>query len=279
MKLYLVGADEKLYDTLEEFGIQHLLISFAAIPKRKPWKFDRRFKWFLDSGAFTAMTTGHQIRLHDYIRYVQEHQDELELYANLDVIGDAKGTYENQQAMEKVGLNPLPAYHYGEDLTYLQMYCSTHEYIALGGVAGRNWTYQRWEDWYREVFAFFPHQKFHAFGVTSPYILARFPFYSADSAAWIRTDIYGAVLTPWGGYSASERTRDKPDHLLNLTGHEGEMVRQWLQDEHSLTPEHLIEDPALRTRLNLKWFAEFERDYKPPSLELYQPPLIPLEEE
>ena len=70
---------------------------------------------FLDSGAFSAMTQGVKIDIYEYIDFIKEHEDVLEVYANLDVIGSAEGTWKNQMIMEEAGLKPLPVFHYGED--------------------------------------------------------------------------------------------------------------------------------------------------------------------
>ena len=102
---------------------------------------------FLDSGAFSAWTQGVEIDIQEYIEFIKKHKDIIEVYANLDIIsrGDtsaakkeaAQKTLKNQIIMEKAGLAPLPVFHVGEPLKYLKYYMSNYEYIALGGMVGK----------------------------------------------------------------------------------------------------------------------------------------------
>ena len=80
----------------------------------------KRVELFLDSGAFSAWSQGKEINIEDYIQFIKEHKDVIDVYANLDVIGDAEATWRNQLRMEKAGLNPLPVFHYGEDISWLK---------------------------------------------------------------------------------------------------------------------------------------------------------------
>ena len=89
---------------------------------------------FLDSGAYSAWTSGKELLVEDYIEYIKEHKDYIDVYANLDVIGSAEGTWENQRKMEAAGSSPLPVYHVNEPLKYLDM-CMEYDYFAVGGMA------------------------------------------------------------------------------------------------------------------------------------------------
>lgn len=156
---------------------------------------------FLDSGAYSAWAQGITIDIQDYIDFVKEHERDLALYAVLDVIGDAEGTLKNQKIMEKAGLNPLPCFHFGEDLKYLKMYVKEYEYLALGGLAAMGSKPQMF-DFLDKAFDIicdkdgYPKIKIHGFGVTSLRAMKRYPWYSVDSTSWLLTARMGFMLVP-----------------------------------------------------------------------------------
>jgi hypothetical protein len=121
---------------------------------------------FLDSGAYTALTKNTTINLTDYIRFIKANLEYLEVYTNLDCIGNAEETLINQKVMEDCGLKPLPCY----------------EYVALRGmVGGRKESLLSWLDQCWRVICkapdFIPKNKIHGFGLTSPELIARYPWY------------------------------------------------------------------------------------------------------
>lgn len=157
---------------------------------------------FLDSGAFSAWSQGAEIDIQEYIQFIKEHQDVIDVYANLDVIGDAKGTYENQRIMEEVGLSPLPVFHYKEDEKWLERYLKRgYDYIALGGlVTDESTSIHKWLDYIFEEYITdsngMPVVKVHGFGLTSLKLMLRFPWYSVDSTSWVTTGRMGAIYVP-----------------------------------------------------------------------------------
>lgn len=147
---------------------------------------------FLDSGAFSAWTQGVNIDIQDYIAFIKEHQDVIEVYANLDIISRgnstmdkkqaAEKTLENQRIMEEAGLSPLPVFHVGEVFSYLQYYINNYEYIALGGMVGKQKS--TLIPWLDDCFGQFicdkkgnPKVKVHGFGLTSLSLMLRYPWY------------------------------------------------------------------------------------------------------
>lgn len=157
---------------------------------------------FLDSGAFSAETQGAKIDIQEYIDFIKEHQDVIEVYANLDVIGDPVGTWKNQKIMERAGLSPLPTFHYGTDLKWLKRYLSTgYDYIALGGMVPISTpNLQLWLD---DLFpnhlcdeAGMPVIKVHGFGLTSLRLMLRYPWWSVDSTSWVMTGRMGSIYVP-----------------------------------------------------------------------------------
>lgn len=144
---------------------------------------------FLDSGAFSAFTKEASIDLKEYCKYIKKHLDMLTCYAGLDVIGDDKASLKNQHYMEKKGLDPIPCFHYGEDFKYLQHYIDNYDYIAIGGlIAAGNRNMKPFLD---KIFSDYvcdsdgkPKVRIHGFAMTSPVLMARYPWYSVDSSSW-----------------------------------------------------------------------------------------------
>lgn len=157
---------------------------------------------FLDSGAFSAFTQGIEINIQDYIAFIKEHKQYLEVYANLDVIGDAEGTLKNQRIMEKAGLKPLPCFHAGEDFKYLKYYVDNYPYIAIGGVAqlrDKKQLISFMDKCFSEYICGqdgIPKVKVHGFAVTSLDLMLRYPWYSVDSTSWVVTGRMGGVYVP-----------------------------------------------------------------------------------
>ena len=166
---------------------------------------DKKVELFLDSGAYSAFTQNVKIDIQDYIQFIKDNQSSIDLYANLDVIGDAEKTWHNHQIMTRAGLNPMPVFHYGEDDSWLKRYLAKGcNYIALGGLVGGS------SDgltlWLDRLFSTllcdekgFPKIKIHGFGLTSLKMMLRYPWYSVDSTSWVVTGRMGGIFIPrWG---------------------------------------------------------------------------------
>src|SRR6266581_8688419 len=100
-----VTTAEQETSLCQDAGITRRLLSFADIDS---WGKDAFAFWtsprapmpfFLDSGAFGALTRGATIDLDRYIAWIKQHQDHLSPYASLDVIGDYKGSAQNYDYM------------------------------------------------------------------------------------------------------------------------------------------------------------------------------------
>lgn len=162
---------------------------------------EKKVSLFLDSGAFSAWSLGSEIKLEDYIAFIKQYKDYISIYAVLDVIGDAEGTWQNQKKMEEAGLHPLPCFHFGEPWRYLDRYIDQYDYIALGGLAKKKGN--------SEMFEFLnacfdricdanglPLVKVHGFGVTNFRAMSSYPWYSVDSTTWLITSRMGSILVP-----------------------------------------------------------------------------------
>jgi hypothetical protein len=147
----------------------------------------------LDSGAFSAHTSGVPIDLSRYI------DDCLALLAGpdppgaifaLDVIGDPEASARNCERMQAAGVPAVPTFHRGSPWHYLDALARTDARIALGGLALRNaagapiLSVNAKIAYVEECYARLWPRWCHVFGCTDERVLGRFPVASADSTSW-----------------------------------------------------------------------------------------------
>jgi hypothetical protein len=95
MILYLAALSSYL-DLLPRIGRSNILTSYVET-KRPDRELCERI--FLDSGAYTAKSSGKEIALRDYIDFCHKHKDAFDVICGLDVIGDPKQSVENQKGV------------------------------------------------------------------------------------------------------------------------------------------------------------------------------------
>jgi len=204
---------------------------------------EQKAQVFLDSGAFSAHSLGVSINIDDYCDYIIRNRDILRvedgavMASVLDGIGDPLKTWQNQLYMEQHGAKPLPCFHFGEDPRYLDWYVERYEYITIGGLVGKAQRDQEvWLDriWEKHMLdrSGKAKLKVHAFGMTSPALMKRYPWYSCDSSSWIQAAAFGSIFTSeHGPLAVSKDSPSKHDagrHLTTLTDVERASVEAML---------------------------------------------------
>lgn len=220
MKTWLCGSDKSIWPlrAMVEAGYTNCLTSFEYLSlsagKLKVIK-PSDFRFFLDSGAYSAWSRGTVIDLDEYIAFIKQNIDLIEVYASLDVIPGVPGrnateaerneaaeqSWKNYLYMVGDGLDPLPVYHYGEDMRFLErMLEHKIPYIGIGGLVGIPGERRRL--WLDRVFDRITDQegrplvKTHGFGMTSVPLIFRYPWFSVDSTTWIKITANGAIYLP-----------------------------------------------------------------------------------
>jgi len=205
---------------------------------------------FLDSGAFSADSQKTPIDVWEYMAYINENFDYISTYVVLDVIGNAEETWKNQALMESEGLNPLPVYHVEDPIEYLYK-CLEYDYFALGGMAGGIGHAARiaFLDKCFEIICDskgnLPRSRIHGFGIMSPDLITRYPFFSLDTASWVAYTQYGMILIPktdrHGNYqynktptrvfvtAKSPKTSIEGAHIKNMTTSERQAVIKFIE--------------------------------------------------
>ena len=174
-----------------------------------------QFRFFLDSGAYSAWSRGSVIDLDEYVAFIRANIEHIDVYPCLDVIPGklneiasgkerddaAEATWQNFLYMRAEGLDPIPVYHYGEHERHLErMLAYGCDYIGIGGLVGVSGPLRML--WLDRLFKRItdakgmPIVKTHGFGMTSVPLIFRYPWYSVDSTTWIKITMSGAVLLP-----------------------------------------------------------------------------------
>lgn len=254
---------------------------------------DKKYSWFIDEASDTGFSEGFLDYLDTYGKFVQENEDALEIYANVDVIFSPELTWQSQQYLEQEwGISPIPVIHYGTPLHWLEKYLEAdYEYIALGGIGQEisHSVYRAWADRAFDLICAQPSRKplvkVHGFALTSVPLMRRYPWYSVDSTSWISFGAYGQIIVPprrqgnwvydetYQVYRMSTRSStgfNKRPILLTQKEHEKQLVLDYINEkgfplgvseekdgEQVVVEPGLCNDDKLRTELNALYFIDF----------------------
>lgn len=153
--------------------------------------------YLLDSGAFSAYTQNVVIENSQYIKFAQEHRSSFFRIFALDEIGNADKSRQNYDEGKIIIPDLIPCFHKDEPWEFLDHYCQTSDYIAIGGLVAQGATKHRLIKWldicWSRLEKYWP-IKVHLFGLTSPWAMMRYPAYSVDSTSARKYSAYGRYL-------------------------------------------------------------------------------------
>lgn len=178
-------------------------------------------KLMLDSGAFSVWNKGKEIDLDKYIAFCLKYVKEIDYIVALDVIpgkpSDKKSLtpasiecacqkgWDNYCKMIKAGLpkeKVMPVFHQNDSWKWLERFME--EKIPYFGISPANdCSPQIRKLWLDNCMKYvcdekgMPLAKFHGFGVGSLPLILRYPWFSCDSASWLRSAMYGSVFLPY----------------------------------------------------------------------------------
>lgn len=237
-------------EVIQKAGGKNVLTSYW-IQKTRDLAPYEGFNLFLDSGAFTAFTKHKVIDIDVYADFIHREKSRMEIYANLDVIGDHAKTEQNQLYLESKGLTPIPVFHCNSPLNVLAEMREKYGYIALGGLVPLAREPKAMSNWLNKCFQILIPKiregklKVHGFGLTNHKILMKYPFYSVDSTSWLSGEAYGS-MAKWNPETRELKqsiTYKKRDAAL----------------EHGL-PIELHGEYRARSVYQVKQFLEMEKD-------------------
>ena len=154
-------------------------------------------KLFMDSGAFSNDTKGTYISINDYMQFLENNKNKIDLYASLDKVIDGKESLKNYKIMLKNNFTPIPVYHDGEDYKIMDYYMDNSKYIGLGAVAYKSNKARLL--FFNDIFKRYK-TNFHGFGVFSINLFEQFPFKSVDSTTIAKHAISGDFYFPNFGW-------------------------------------------------------------------------------
>jgi len=168
----------------------------------------KRKRWGAGNYSFYDLSKGSEFRHYcdRYAAFLRRLGHTDVLFTTVDAIMNPEKSWEIQQYFVKEhGLYPVPVLHGGTPINYLYRYLETGKYpmIGFGGLwqIMRIPTYVRWAD---EMFRhlcpssnrYLPVAKVHGFAMTSWELMTRWPWWSVDSATWIKLAAYGWIVVP-----------------------------------------------------------------------------------
>jgi len=128
-------------------------------------------------------------------------------FVNLDVLDAARDTgqesYNNWLRLRAEGLDPLPVWHLHTDVKWLKKYLKKTDHLSISisgnedrSRLGRLRCFDRiWEEYLIDKDRK-PAVRVHGMGMTSFSLMQRYPWFSVDSATYLRQAIYGKLHLP-----------------------------------------------------------------------------------
>ena len=226
---------------------------------------------FYDSKEFNSY-------LEDYIEFLHINKEHLEFYVTLDVIKNPKRTWEVTKYMESCGLNPLPVYHYGEDISWFKKMLDEYDYIGIGGL-GQEVSKTLFFPFADKLFKLMcdskgkPRVKTHGFAITAIDVLMNYPWFTTDSSTWTTLSRSGNIYIPrMTGKSYNYMTtpftvaftegrRKSTQHYVNQTPSVQKYVRDYI-DFLGLSMEKISTLFHFRDVANIRFYLEIEKRLK-----------------
>jgi len=252
----------------------HSLYTKQVIKKKHAKGYD-----FYESAEFYAYVD-------DYIEFIKKHKQAIDHFVNVDVIFNPEKSWEMLKYMEKAGLKPLPVIHWGTDLKWIKKHLDAgYDFIGLGGL-GQEVSVAQYHEWADKVYEYLcpkpsclPIVKTHGFAMTAYELMIKWPWFSVDSASWVKAGGFGQIFVPHkrGGKftfgvkpynisvsAESPSKSQKGKHVYTISKGELKVVKEWLEQidmpygsvdkdgeevEYGVTSNH-----AARKIANLKFF-------------------------
>lgn len=145
----------------------------------------KEFKKFLDS----------------YIEQVHQYKHLYTFYVTLDIINNPEESWKITEYIESCGLEPMPVFHNGEDIHWLERMVEKYPYIGISGL-GQDITKSKFKVFGDSCFKVIcdkhgkPKCKVHGFAMGAPEIIKMYPWYSADQSTWTYMSRVGSLLVP-----------------------------------------------------------------------------------
>lgn len=130
-----------------------------------------------------------------YVDYVKKEKRKWDWYVNFDYVQHAPTCWAMQKGLEKLGIRPVPVYHAGDPLSWFERYCKDgYKLVGIGIVGKKGYDTRRY--FYDKIFNIAEKHGvlLHGFAMTALTLMYMYPWYSVDSATWLKVAIYGSLI-------------------------------------------------------------------------------------
>lgn len=273
MKLYFAGSVHKEVTNYLINNNFYCLRSYVNEKTELEYFFkqkqNNKFNLFMDSGAFSAWTKGKNINITNYIDFINNNTDYLDLFTQFDTLPgsvkspliSAKLSWENFLYMRKLvkEKNKLVfTFHVGEPLEYLKEALKYRDdygnlkYIAFGGMVGKskNIKYNFLNNCFNIIKESKAIVKTHGFGLFDLSLLKQFPLTSVDTTGYLKQGAFGNILYKNNFILISKETINNKQNFKYYPEILKENIRLYVQ-ESGFTVKQLMEFPKYRIMYNI----------------------------
>ncbi len=233
MKLYLAGEGFPYLFSNNAEQVNRLKSFYYSTKKNN--EAEQPYKSFmLDSGAFTfAYGSGADISwekyLDQYISYIAENDVQLFFELDIDKLVGFKKVLEYRKYLEdSTKKKCIPVWHMNRGRKNWQETCEEYEYVALGGLAAKEFSNQeKVIPWFTKT----AHRldcKVHGLGYTKIKNLPRTGFDSVDSSSWLYGNMGGFVYLYKGNFFM-QRKSPPPGKRLNTKRAAEHNFMEWIR--------------------------------------------------
>ena len=143
----------------------------------------------LDSGAFTVISQGIRIDVHEYASFAREHGALFDIVANLDdIAGDCEQSRRNLDILRRARVPAIPVFHQDED--WAELHAMSDEPRIGVGFARKPGGRLKYPDAVNRAWldVFFQQTEVptHGFAMTRLGMTHGYPFATTDSTTWIQ---------------------------------------------------------------------------------------------
>jgi len=185
-KDFVVSTDSGAHSLYKEhFVVGDKITAQARLNADYSYVKTKEFKKFLDN----------------YVEHCLEYKDLYKFYVTLDIINNPEESWRITEYMESCGLLPMPVFHNGEDIHWLEKMVERYPYIGISGL-GQDIVKARFKPFGDSCFKVIcdkhgkPKCKVHGFAMGAPEIIKMYPWYSADQSTWTYMSRVGSLLVP-----------------------------------------------------------------------------------
>ena len=230
MKLVNTLVARQTYDKMKRSGSQLFNV------------YGKNMRLLVDSGAFIDFTANTEPwSIEQYHRWVDAMLDDLKPklgeivgYFTLDVVGDREATRENYETSLAAGYSPIPILTLGFDGDDFELYTSTSDRIAIGGITSMHEEDRQHLARAMEMLKTLD-VKVHLLGVTRHNVMDKYRPDSVDATSWAATRMHGKCAYMRNS-NTLEPMQDVHNNDLKIDARFRSKLRQ-----HGFDPERFVD--------------------------------------